>query len=102
MLRYEIDIFRQQDLHVAIGSTIGAPGPALGATESAHAKCHQRGAIRKIDARPIPTLSFAVQVFARPFMIEPGFTRHLVGGAGADDGTADAQMRNAVVITRGV
>src|SRR5258708_17861749 len=77
-------------------------GPTLLAFSAADAESHQRSAVIEIDADPVPTDGLTVQVFAGPFVIEPSLACDTIRAALTRDGARHAEMRQAVVVARGL
>src|ERR1700730_5005174 len=100
--RAKFHIARQQDLHMTVAAAQRAAGPTLLALSAADTKGHQRRAVIQIDADPVPTHGLAVQVLAGPFVIEPSLAGYAIRAALTRDGARHTQMRQAVVIARGL
>src|SRR5882757_4652810 len=99
--RVKFHIGGLQDLHLTVAAAQGSSGPTLLALRTADTEGHQRRAVVQTDADPVPAHRLAVQVLARPFVVEPSLAGNAVRAALARDGACYAQVRHAVVIARG-
>src|SRR5258708_16561053 len=87
---------------MAIAAAQRAAGPTLFVDCTADAEGHQRCTVVEIDTDPVPAYGLTVQVLAGPFVVEPGLACDAIRAALARDGTRHTQMRQAVVIARGL
>src|SRR5260370_14858016 len=87
---------------MTIAATQRAASPTLLSSSTADAERHQRGAVVEIDTDPVPAHGLIVQVLAGPFVIEPSLACGAIRAALTSDGTRHTQMRQAVVVARGL
>ena len=64
------------------------PAQRVRAVRATDAKGHQRAAVIQVDADPVPAHRLGVEVFARPFMIQPRLAGHCVLARRADERAA--------------
>jgi putative ABC transport system permease protein len=80
----------------ATGVAGGIAGVAIvkAALLVAHLECHQRAAIRQVDAAPVPAARLGRHIGARPFVVEPRAALHVL----AIQLARDLEVRAAVVV----
>src|SRR5580658_1622819 len=85
-------------MYLAAGVAQRAAGPVRLPLMVTNAKCHDGATVVQIQPDPVPAVSGAIEVLARPLVIEPGLAADAIAARGAHDVAADAQVRLAVVV----